>query len=328
MIFDSILEVIGNTPIVRLNRLDIEFRIEAYAKLEFTNPGGSIKDRIGYWLIEDAERKGLIKPGGVIIESTGGNTGIGLAMAAIVKGYKCIFTIPDKMSEVKINCLKAFGAQVVVTPTDVEADDPRSYYSIAKKLARETPNSLYIDQYNNLANIEYHYLHTGPEILKQMPDIDILVAGIGSGGTICGAGKFLKEHRPNIKIIAIDPEGSIVFDTFNFGKEKSPFHSYLVEGIGKEFIPRNYDFKQLDDIIKVRDQDAFLMTKKLLRSEGIFAGGSSGAATYGALTWARAHRSAVIGKKMLIIFPDGGSKYISKLYDDKWMINNGFKALP
>ena len=195
MIYDSVIEAIGNTPIVRLNRVADNVKANVYAKLEFTNPGGSIKDRIGFWMIEDAERKGTLKPDGTIIEGTSGNTGVGLAMAAAIKGYKCVFILPDKMSQEKIKSLRSFGARVVVTPTAVEPDDPRSYYSVSRRMAQEIPNSLYIDQYNNLSNREYHYKHTGPEILEQMPEIDVFVAGIGTGGTIIGIGRYLKENK-------------------------------------------------------------------------------------------------------------------------------------
>jgi cystathionine beta-synthase len=323
MLLDSVLEAIGNTPIVRLNKVTSAVTAQVYAKLEFTNPGGSIKDRIGWWLIEDAEKRGLLKPGGVVIESTGGNTGVGLAMAAVVKGYKCIFTLPDKMSEIKIRTLRAFGAEVIVTPT-VGPDDPRNYYLVAKRLANEIPNSLHIDQYNNLANREYHYRYTGPEILRQMPDIDILVAGIGTGGTVIGVGKFLKENKPGVQILAVDPVGSIVYDTFKYGKAKSPPRPYQIEGIGKDFIPANYDFDQLDDIVQVSDKEAFLMTRQILTSEGIFAGISAGSAVVGALRWMCGQGDRIRGKKVLIIFPDSGSRYISKVYDDEWMRAAGF----
>jgi cystathionine beta-synthase len=323
-VFNSVLEAIGNTPIVRLNKVTAGVKADVYAKLEFTNPGGSIKDRIGWWMIEDAEKRGLLKPGGVVIEGTGGNTGIGLAMAAAVKGYQCIFTLPDKMSEVKIKMLRAFGAQVIVTPTAVEPADSRSYYSVAKRLAKEIPNSLYIDQYNNLANREHHYRYTGPEILRQMPDIDVLIAGIGTGGTVVGIGKFLKENKPSVQIIAVDPVGSIVYETFKCGEAKSPARQYQIEGIGKDFIPANYDFDQLDDIVQVSDKEAFLMTRKILTSEGIYAGVSSGSAVVGALRWMCAQGDRLDGKQVLIIFPDSGSRYISKVYDDDWMRGAGF----
>ena len=321
---NSILEAIGNTPIVRLNRIAKSVAANVYAKLEFTNPGGSIKDRIGFWMIEDAERKGTLKPGGTIIEGTSGNTGFGLAMAAAIKGYKCVFILPDKMSQEKIKNLRSFGARVVVTPTAVEPDDPRSYYSVSRRMAKEIPNSLYIDQYNNLANRECHYEVTGPEILAQMPEIDAFIAGIGTGGTITGVGKFLKEKKPGVKIVAVDPLGSIVHEVFKTGENKTPAEGYLIEGIGEDFIPANYDFAQIDDIVQVGDKESFLKTRELLTGEGIYAGVSSGAALVGALKWIRAQGKRMDGKNVLVVFPDSGSRYSSKVYDDDWMREAGF----
>ena len=287
MLYNSVIEAIGNTPVVRLNRVAENVKANIYAKLEFTNPGGSIKDRIGFWMIEDAERKGTLKPGGTIIEGTSGNTGVGLAMAAAIKGYKCVFILPDKMSQEKIKNLRSFGAKVVVTPTAVEPADPRSYYSVSRRMAQETPNSLYIDQYNNLSNREYHYKRTGPEILEQMPEIDVFVAGIGTGGTITGIGKYLKENKPGVEIVAVDPVGSIVYEVFKTGENKTPAEGYLIEGIGEDFIPGNYDFDQIDDMVQVGDKESFLMTRELLTSEGIYSGVSSGSAFVGALKWIR-----------------------------------------
>ncbi len=324
MVFDSVIDAIGNTPIVRLNKVAASTQANVYAKLEFTNPGGSIKDRIGWYLIEDAEERGLLKPGGTIVEGTSGNTGVGLAIAAAIKGYQCIFILPDKMSEEKIKNLRAFGARVIVTPTAVEPDDPRSYYSVSKRMARETPNSLYIDQYNNLANREYHYTHTGPEILRQMPDIDVFVAGIGTGGTITGTGRYLKENKPGVEVLAIDPIGSIVYDTFKYGTPQSPAGTYLIEGIGEDFIPANYDFKQIDDIVQVEDKESFVMTRQLLTSEGIYAGVSSGSAFVGTMRWLAQQGERMHGKNVLIVFPDSGNRYVSKVYDDDWMREAGF----
>jgi len=324
MLYNSIIEAIGNTPVVRLNRVARGVRANLYAKLEFTNPGGSIKDRIGHWMIEDAERRGKLKPGGTIIEGTSGNTGVGLAMAAAIKGYKCVFILPDKMSQEKIKNLRSFGAKVVVTPTAVEPDDPRSYYSVSKRMAQEIPNSLYIDQYNNLSNREYHHRHTGPEILAQMPDIDVFVAGIGTGGTITGVGKYLKENKPGVEVVAVDPVGSIVFETFKTGESKTPAEGYLIEGIGEDFIPANYDFDQIDDMVQVGDKESFLKTRELLTSEGIYAGVSSGSAFVGAVKWVRQQGARMDGKNVLIIFPDSGNRYSSKVYDDDWMREAGF----
>ena len=321
---NNIIEAIGNTPIVRLNRVTKELDSNIYVKCEFMNPGGSIKDRIGWWLIEDAEKRGLLNPGGTIVESTSGNTGFGLAIASAIKGYNCIFVLPDKMSEEKIMNLRAFGARVVVTPTAVEPDDPRSYYSVSKRMAEETPNSFYINQYNNLANRECHYNTTGPEILRQMPEIDVFIAGIGTGGTITGCGKYLKENRPGIEIIAVDPIGSIVYEMFKTGENKTPAKTYVMEGIGEDFIPDNYDFDQVDDMVQVDDKETFLMTRELLVKEGIFAGMSSGAAVVGAKRWISAQGDRLKGKNILIVLPDSGNRYLSKVYDDAWMQENGF----
>ena len=324
MVFDSIIDAIGNTPIVRLNKVASGTKANVFAKLEFTNPGGSIKDRIGWYMIEDAEKRGTLKPGGTIVEGTSGNTGVGLAIAAAVKGYQCIFIMPDKMSEEKIKNLRAFGARVIITPTAVEPDDPRSYYSVSKRMAKETPNSLYIDQYNNLANRQYHYEYTGPEILQQMPDIDVFVAGIGTGGTITGTGKYLKENKPGVEILAVDPIGSIVYDTFKYGAPKSPAEMYLIEGIGEDFIPGNYDFEQIDDMVQVEDKESFLMTRQLLTSEGIYSGVSSGSAFVGTMRWLEQQGERMDGKNVLIIFPDSGDRYVSRVYDDDWMREAGF----
>ncbi len=324
MVFDSIIDAIGNTPIVRLNKVASGTKANVFAKLEFTNPGGSIKDRIGWYMIEDAEKRGTLKPGGTIVEGTSGNTGVGLAIAAAIKGYQCIFIMPDKMSEEKIKNLRAFGARVIITPTAVEPDDPRSYYSVSKRMAKETPNSLYIDQYNNLSNRQYHYEYTGPEILQQMPDIDVFVAGIGTGGTITGTGKYLKENKPGVEILAVDPIGSIVYDTFKYGAPKSPAEMYLIEGIGEDFIPGNYDFEQIDDMVQVEDKESFLMTRQLLTSEGIYSGVSSGSAFVGTMRWLEQQGERMDGKNVLIIFPDSGDRYVSRVYDDDWMREAGF----
>lgn len=318
----------GNTPIVRLNRVKQGLNAHFFAKLEFMNPGGSIKDRIGWWLIEDAEKKGLIQPGGVIVEGTSGNTGVGLAIAAAIKGYKCVFVLPDKMSSEKIRNLRAFGAKVVVTPTAVEPDDPRSYYQVSRRLARETPNAFYINQYDNLANREAHYRMTGPEILRQMPEIDVFVAGIGTGGTICGVGKYLKENRPSCQVIAVDPVGSIVYEYFKTGIIRTAPKTYKIEGIGEDFIPKNYDLSVIDDIVQVEDQESFLMTRDLVTKEGLFAGVSSGSAVVGAIKFFRNQIDRLAGKNILIILPDSGNRYLSKAFNDDWMKEAGFLTKP
>ena len=318
---NNVLESIGNTPLVRLNNVTKDVKPKIYAKLEFMNPGGSIKDRMAFYMIEDAEKKGLLKPNGIIVENTSGNTGVGLAIVAAVKGYKTIFTIPDKMSWEKINLLKAFGAEVVVTQTDVPFDDPRSYYETAKRIAKEMPNSFYVNQYDNITNPEAHYKTTGPEIWTQTNGkIDYLVAGIGTGGTLSGTAKFLKEKNPKIKIIAVDPKGSVFYDYFKNKKIIKP-HAYKVEGIGEDYLVKAMDFKFVDDIIQVNDKNSFLMARRLAREEGIFAGGSSGAAV-----WASLKLGSQIDKNKVIvtILPDSGSRYLSKIYNDEWMKENGF----
>jgi cystathionine beta-synthase len=328
MVHDTVLQAIGNTPIVRLNRVTQGCQANIYGKLEFMNPGGSIKDRIGYWMIEDAEKKGLLKSGGTIVEGTSGNTGVGLAIAAAIKGYKCIFVLPDKMSNEKIQNLRAFGARVVVTPTAVEPDDPRSYYQVSRRLAKETPNSLYMNQYDNLSNRECHYAGTGPEILKQMPEIDVFVAGIGTGGTICGVGKYLKEKKPSCQVVAVDPVGSIVHEYFKTGKMLSMPKTYKIEGIGEDFIPKNYDLSVIDDMIQVEDKESFLLTRELLTREGLYCGVSSGSAVMGAMKWIKAQGDKMKGKNVLVILPDSGNRYVSKVYNDDWMREAGFLDKP
>ena len=325
MLNKNVLEVIGNTPIVKLNRVTANSNTHFYGKLEFMNPGGSIKDRIGWWLIDDAEKRGLLHPGGTIIEGTSGNTGVGLAMAAAIRGYKCIFVLPDKMSLEKIRNLRAFGAKVVVTPTAVAPEDPRSYYQVSRRLAREVPNSIYMNQYDNLANREAHYHITGPEILRQMPEIDVFVAGIGTGGTICGVGKYLKENKPSCKIVAVDPVGSIVYDYFKTGVIGSAPKTYKIEGIGEDFIPKNYDLSVIDDMIQVEDKESFVMTRDLLTKEGLYSGISSGSAVVGAMKWIRNQKGDLYkNKNVLAILADSGNRYLSKAYNDDWMREAGF----
>ncbi len=328
MVYENVLKAIGNTPIVRLNRVTAGLQANVYAKLEFMNPGGSIKDRIGWYMIQDAEKKGLLKPGGTIVEGTSGNTGVGLAIASAILGYKCIFVLPDKMSQEKIKNLRAFGAKVVVTPTAVDADDPRSYYSVSRRLAKETPNAIYLNQYDNLSNREAHYLMTGPEILKQMPDIDVFIAGIGTGGTICGVGKYLKEHKPSCKVVAVDPKGSIVYDYFRTGEFTAKPKTYKIEGIGEDFIPKNYDFSVIDDMVQVEDKESFLMTRDILTKEGIYSGISSGSAVVGAIRWIKEQGDKLKGKNVLVVLPDSGNRYMSKVYDDDWMREAGFLDSP
>lgn len=322
-VYENVIHAIGNTPIVKLGKIGNGSGAHIFVKLEFINPGGSIKDRIGFYLIEDAEKKGFLKPGGTIVEGTSGNTGFGLAIAAAIKGYHCVFVLPDKMSDEKIKSLRAFGARVVVTPTAVEPEDPRSYYSVSRRIAKETPNAFFIGQYDNLANRECHYKYTGPEIFDQMPSIDAFIAGIGTGGTICGTGKYLKEKKPEVKIVAVDPVGSLVYDHFKTGK-MTPAFTYKIEGIGEDFIPANYDYKYIDDMVKVEDKESFLMTRELLTKEGLYCGISSGSAVCGALRYIENNKAEMKGKNILVILPDSGNRYLSKVFDDAWMKEAGF----
>jgi cystathionine beta-synthase len=321
MITENILKTIGNTPLIRVNNLVGPEDAEVLAKAEFLNPGGSVKDRMALFIVEDAERRGLLKPGGTIVENTSGNTGVGVAMIAALKGYKVIFTIPDKMSDEKINSLKAFGARVIVTPTDVPPDSPESYYEAARRIARETPNSFYVNQYFNPMNIEAHYKTTGPEIYEQTEGrLDYFVAGIGTGGTMSGAGRFLKEKDPDIKNIAVDPVGSVFHDFFKTGKVIEP-HVYKVEGIGEDMVVEAMDFSVVDDIYQVNDRESFEMTRRLVREEGMFAGGSSGSAMHVAVKLAK---EVGKGKRIVVLLPDSGCRYLSKIFSDDWMTAHGF----
>ncbi|MGD2048621.1 MAG: cystathionine beta-synthase [Chloroflexota bacterium] len=321
--YASITDTIGSTPLVRLNSVAKDQSCLILAKVEFFNPGGSVKDRIGPAIIEEAERSGQLKSGGTIVEATSGNTGVGLAIAAATKGYRCIFVMPDKMSQEKILLLRAFGARVVVTPTAVEPEDPRSYYSVAQRLVDETPNAFLANQYHNPINPQSHYDITGPEIWQQTDGrITHFVAGIGTGGTITGVGHYLKEKNPSIKIIGIDPIGSILFDLHQ-GRENPKADSYKVEGIGEDFLPTTTDLSVIDNIVQVSDRDSFLMTRRLVREEGIFCGGSSGSAVWGALKYAAENRLTE-DDIVVVIIPDTGSRYLSKVFDDDWMRENGF----
>jgi cystathionine beta-synthase len=317
----SILSAIGHTPLVRLNKLVGPQDATVLVKCEFMNPGGSIKDRMALFILEKAEKEGLLKPGGTIVENTSGNTGMGVALAAAVKGYKCVFTMPDKMSTEKVNRLKALGAQVVVTPTNVPADSPHSYYETAKRIARETPGAFYLNQYHNAENIEAHYRITGPELWEDTGGkFDYFVAGLGTGGTMSGAGRYFKEKNPAIRNVGVDPIGSVYQGYFRTGKVPEP-HVYKVEGIGEDMLCKAMDFKVLDDVRQVDDKQSFVAARRLAREEGIFAGGSSGAAVHVALELAK---EVGAGKTIITVLPDSGSSYISKFYSDEWMRDNGF----
>lgn len=320
---NNILETIGNTPMVKLNRITSGIKGTILAKIETTNPGNSIKDRMAVKMIEDAEAAGLLKPGGTIIEGTSGNTGMGLAMAAVIKGYRCIFTTTDKQSKEKIDALRAFGAEVIVCPTNVDPEDPRSYYSVSSRLEREVPNSWKANQYDNLSNSQAHYEQTGPEIWEQTEgEITHLVAGVGTGGTISGAGKYLKEKNPNIIIWGIDSYGSVFKKYKETGIfDKNEIYPYITEGIGEDFLPKNVAFDVIDHFEKVTDKDAALMTRDLARKEGIFAGNSAGAAVAGLLQLGgRLNDDSVV----VVILHDHGSRYMGKMYNEDWLRERGF----
>ncbi len=323
MWYKNILETIGNTPLVKLNQLTKEIPATVLAKIETTNPGNSIKDRMALKMIEDAEKSGKLKPGGTIIEGTSGNTGMGLAIAAVVKGYKCIFTTTDKQSKEKVDALRAFGAEVIVCPTNVEPEDPRSYYSVSSRLEREVPNSWKPNQYDNLSNSQAHYEQTGPEIWEQTEGkITHLVVGVGTGGTISGTGKYLKEKNPNIKVWGIDTYGSVFKKYKETGEfDKNEIYPYITEGIGEDFLPENVDFGVIDHFEKVTDKDAALMTREIARKEGIFAGNSAGSAMAGLLQMKDQLKKDDV---VVVIFHDHGTRYLGKMYNDDWLRERGF----
>lgn len=320
--YQNILETIGKTPLVRLNRVARGLRGLILAKVEYMNPGGSVKDRIGASIIEDAERRGKLRPGGTIVESTSGNTGLGLALVAAVKGYKTVFTLPDKMSMEKIRLLRAFGAEVIVTPTAVPHDSPESYTEVAKRIARETPNAVLADQYENPKNPESHYVTTGPEIWEQTAGkITHFICGIGTGGTITGTGKYLKEKNPSVCVIGVDPKGSVLREYF-YTQQMNPLpKTYKVEGIGQDYVPGVLDFRYIDEVVETDDRESFLMARRLTREEGIMVGGSAGSAMAGLLKVSdRFTDDAVV----VVLLPDSGERYLSKMYNDDWMQEHGF----
>ena len=327
-VYDNVLGAMGNTPLVRLNRIGRDLPCPLYAKLELMNPGGSVKDRVGAFIIDQAEKRGELKPGGTVVEATSGNTGVGLAIAAALKGYKTIFVMPDKMSNEKILLLRAYGAKVVITPTAVEPDDPRSYYQVADKFARETPNAILANQYHNPDNPLTHEMTTGPEIWDQTEGrVTDVIIGMGTGGTITGVGRYLKSKNQNIKIVGIDIEGSILTEIWqNKGKipEGAYPKTYKVEGIGEDFLPTALDLSVVDWIERAGDKESFLWARQLVRQEGIFAGGSSGSALAGAIKYCRKLSS---DRLPVVILPDSGSRYLSKFFDDKWMREFGFLSM-
>lgn len=322
-VYNNILETIGNTPLVKINRITKDLPCDVYAKVETVNPGNSIKDRMAVKMIEDAEKSGLLKPGGTIVEGTSGNTGMGLAIAAVIKGYKCIFTTTDKQSKEKVDALKAFGAEVIVCPTDVEPEDPRSYYSVSSRLAKEIPNAWKPNQYDNLSNSQAHYEQTGPEIWKQTDGrITHLVVGVGTGGTICGTARYLKEQNPAIKALGVDTYGSVFKKYKETGIfDKDEIYPYITEGIGEDFLPANVDFSLIDHFEKVTDKDAAVMTRRIPREEGIFVGNSAGAAMAGLLQMAGQYKK---GDLVVVIFHDHGTRYLGKMFNDDWMRDRGF----
>src|SRR3954453_21787590 len=315
--YPSLLELAGTTPIVRLDSISADVEPRLLAKLEYVNPGGSVKDRIGLAMIEKAEQEGKLKPGGTIVEPTSGNTGAGLAIAAAQKGYRCIFVMPDKMSQEKISMLRAYGAEVVICPTAVEHDSPESYYSVSDRLPEEIPGGFKPDQYSNMSNPEAHYRVTGPEIWEQTGgDLDAIVISVGTGGTISGVGRYFKEHEPGVLIVGADPEGSVYT-----AQDERDVHPYLVEGIGKDTWPKTMDPSVVDEWVRVSDRDSFLTARRLAREEGLLVGGSGGTTVWAALEIAKQFGADA---KILTMIPDSGRSYMSKFYDDNWMLEHGF----
>lgn len=317
----SVLDIVGNTPIVKLQKVANEVASDIYVKLEYMNPGGSIKDRIGIYMLKKAVARGDVKPGTTVIEATSGNTGVGIAMFCAVHGIKCIFVLNDKQSQEKINNLRSFGAKVIVCPTNVGHEDPRNYHNVAARLSQTIPNAYYVDQYSNMDNSETHFATTGPEIFQQTKgEFDIFMCGVGTGGTVSGTGRYLKSKMPNVKVVGVDPEGSILAHYKKTG-EVTHGRPYVIEGIGQDFFPKNIDFSVIDDFVTVGDKESFLMTRKLLTHEGIYSGGSCGTAVVGAIKYAKTLKEP---KRILVILPDSGNRYGSKIYNDDWMRDKGY----
>jgi cystathionine beta-synthase len=324
---ENILGTIGKTPLVKVNRLAKQVQCTVLAKLEFFNPGGSVKDRIGIAMVEAAERDGKLKPGGTIIEGTSGNTGAGLAFAAIAKGYKCVFTTTDKQSHEKMSVLRALGGEVIVCPTAVAPDDPRSYYQVARRLEKEIPNSFYINQYDNPANAPAHYRTSGPEIWEQTEQkVTHYFAGAGTGGTISGTSRYLKEQNPDVKVIGVDPFGSVYHKYWHTREfDQKEIYPYITEGVGEDILAGNMDFDLVDDYVRVDDKESMLMTRRLSEEEGMFVGGSCGMVMAGALNWLSDHASELKPTDVaVVLLPDGGFRYLGKIFNDEWMRENGF----
>ncbi len=324
-VYEDILGTVGYTPLVRLGRIGRDLPCPLYAKVEYFNPGGSVKDRIAINIITEAENSGRLKPGGTIVEATSGNTGVGLAIVAAIKGYKTVFVMPDKMSQEKIQLLRAYGARVVITPTAVAPEDPRSYYNVANQIVADTPNAILANQYHNPQNPASHYQTTGPEIWEQTEGrVTDVVIGMGTGGTISGVGKYLKEQNPEINIVGVDATGSILLEIWQNGGEIPPgveASTYKVEGIGEDFLPSSTDLSVIDNILRVTDKESFIWARRLVQEEGIFSGGSSGSALAAAMRYCQ---SLPPERVVVVLFPDSGSRYLSKVFDDKWMREHGY----
>jgi cystathionine beta-synthase len=321
-VFENVVDAIGHTPLVRINRLGRDTGATFYAKLEYLNPGSSIKDRIAVQMIADAEESGKLKPGGTVVECTSGNTGMGLALVGAARGYHTILVMPDKVSDEKIKALRAFGAKVISTPTAVPPEDPRSYYQVARRIAETTPNAFFANQYQNLSNPEAHFRTSGPEIWEQIGEkLDAVVVATGTGGTLTGIARYIKPKKPSVKYVLIDPVGSIFYEYIKTGNAPKILKTYKVEGFGEDFIPGTIDLSLVDEVIQVSDKECFTTARDLTRKEGLFGGGSCGGAVAGAIKFARANPES---KTIVVILPDSGSRYLSKVYDDAWLRENGF----